>query len=71
MVLIFTDDYVELNESNVSKFVLSRIICQDKKSLNLMCDMAVKHLFSWWIENKIVSLLENVSHNHETPNRIW
>ena len=47
MALIFTDDYVGLNENNVSKFVLSRIICHNKKSQNLMCDLAVKHLFSW------------------------
>ena len=46
MALIFTDDYVGLNESNVSKFVLSRIICHNKKSQNLMCDIAVKHLSS-------------------------
>ena len=46
MAFIFTDDYVGLNESNVSKFVFSRIICHNKKSQNLMCDMAVKHLFS-------------------------
>ena len=45
MALIFTDDYAGLNENNVSKFVLSRIICHNKKSQNLMCDLAVDIYF--------------------------